>query len=295
VTDRIVLVTGSTGHQGGATARRLLADGWRVRALVRDPASPAAAAIAAAGAELAVGDMADRASLDSAMRGVYGVFSVQPAQEAPHFAVDEVGLGRNVADAALAAGAAHIVYSSVGGADRDSGVSHWTTKWEIEQHIRALDLPATILRPVMFMENHASRSFGILSEKALIRMIPPGAAFQVIAVRDIGAFAGLAFAQPDAYIGKALEIAGDEVTREDLIAAVSAATGRTVHAEPLPLEVLASLGVNVDDINRARTFGGWQADIPALRTLHPDLMDLPTWLERDGKARFDALFASASV
>jgi NAD(P)-dependent dehydrogenase (short-subunit alcohol dehydrogenase family) len=39
---KTILVTGATGNQGGATARHLLADGWHVRALVRDDTTPAA-------------------------------------------------------------------------------------------------------------------------------------------------------------------------------------------------------------------------------------------------------------
>jgi uncharacterized protein YbjT (DUF2867 family) len=80
-------------------------------------------------AELVAGDMADRITLDAAVRGAYEVFGLQPAQQAPHFIDDEVRLGVNVADAAHAAGVRHLVYSSVGGADRASGISHWSTKW----------------------------------------------------------------------------------------------------------------------------------------------------------------------
>nr|WP_262371560.1 NmrA family NAD(P)-binding protein [Streptomyces sp. WAC01526] len=45
----VVAVAGSTGQQGGAVARRLLADGWTVRALTRDPTSPGARALATPG------------------------------------------------------------------------------------------------------------------------------------------------------------------------------------------------------------------------------------------------------
>ncbi|WP_214412683.1 NmrA/HSCARG family protein [Sphaerisporangium fuscum] len=291
-TEKIVLVTGATGQQGGATARRLLADGWRVRALVRDPSTPAARALAEAGAELVKGDMGDRASLDAAAEGAYGVFSVQPAQDAPHFAEGEVRLGVNVADAAHAAGVRHLVYASVGGAERRSGISHWESKWEIEQHIARLGLPATILRPVMFMENHASPQFGVLGPTPLINMMQPGTTVQLIAVTDIGAFAGLAFADPGRYVGEALEIAGDELTVERLVDAISQAADRPLPRGPISEELLSEQGVDLGNVRRARSFGGWQADIPALRELHPGLMDFATWLEREGAARFKAIFAA---
>ncbi|NUT91266.1 MAG: NmrA/HSCARG family protein [Saccharothrix sp.] len=271
---KTVLVTGATGQQGGATARRLLADGWEVRALVRsDRPLP--------GVTTVVGDMLDRAALDRAMEGVYGVFSVQPALPGQ----DEVAMGKNVADAAHAAGVQHLVYTSVGGAERDSGISHWDTKWQIEQHIRSLALPATILRPVMFMENHTSPMSGVLGAVPLVRMMPAHRKVQVIAVRDIAVFAGLAFADPDRYVGREIELAGDEVTREELAAAFGEILGRPVDTSPLPPEALAKLGVSLDDQDRAERFAGWQADIPALRAEHPDLLDFPTWLTEEGKTQ----------
>ncbi|MEQ1502289.1 MAG: NmrA family NAD(P)-binding protein, partial [Myxococcota bacterium] len=49
---RSVLVTGATGKQGGAVARGLIARGHRVRALSRNPTSPAASALTGAGIEV---------------------------------------------------------------------------------------------------------------------------------------------------------------------------------------------------------------------------------------------------
>ena len=63
--DKIILVAGATGQQGGAVARNLLKDGWKVRALVRDPKKDAAQALAKQGAELVQGDLNDSASLDA--------------------------------------------------------------------------------------------------------------------------------------------------------------------------------------------------------------------------------------
>ena len=152
---KTILVTGATGNQGGATARHLLADGWHVRALVRDDTTPAAAALAAAGAELVLGDLDDRASCEAAVRGAYGVYSVQSAND------NQVAQGRNIADAATAADVRHLVYSSVGGVESQNRFSvkqGWgpIDKWQIEEHIRELGVPATILRPAGFMEDFTS-------------------------------------------------------------------------------------------------------------------------------------------
>lgn len=74
---RIVAVTGATGQQGGAVARKLLAEGWQVRALTRDVNKPAAQELKALGAELVAGDMDNAAELETAFKDAHGVFSVQ--------------------------------------------------------------------------------------------------------------------------------------------------------------------------------------------------------------------------
>jgi uncharacterized protein YbjT (DUF2867 family) len=148
--DNAILVTGATGQQGGAAARHLLKQGWKVRAFVRDTNKLQAQALADLGAELVQGDLEDRESIDKAMAGVYGVFSF------PNMAMGlekEIEHGKTVADAAKAADVQHFVQSSVGGVERNSGVPHFESKWQIEVYVRELGLPATFLRPVYFMEN----------------------------------------------------------------------------------------------------------------------------------------------
>ncbi|MET9019470.1 NmrA family NAD(P)-binding protein [Actinopolymorpha sp. NPDC004070] len=144
---RSVLVLGATGNQGGATARALLERDRPVRAYVRDPAKPAARALADLGAELATGDLDDTGALRAAMTGVHGVFSVQPLAVSAEELAAEVRQGTAVADLASQTGVAHLVYSSVGGAERHTGVDHFETKAEVERHIARLGLPATVLRP----------------------------------------------------------------------------------------------------------------------------------------------------
>src|SRR5215470_10952526 len=95
----------------------------------------------------------------------------------------------NLADTAKKAGVQHFVYSSVGGAERNTGITHWETKWEIEKHIRYLGLPATILRPASFMETYhiLEVEVGILKGK-LADPVRANKPYQTIATDDIGAF-----------------------------------------------------------------------------------------------------------
>ena len=209
--DKTVLVTGATGRQGGSVARHMLAKGWRLRALTRNPNSYAARQLAGQGVELVKGDLDDPASLERAARGVYGIYSVQDFWTVG--AKREVQQGKNLADAAKKAGVEHFVYSSAGGAERNSGITHFETKWEVEKHIRGLKLPATVFRPAAFMETYhiVEVEVGLLKGK-LTDPIRGDKPYQTIATDDIGGFVALAFERPQQFIGVELEIAGSELT-----------------------------------------------------------------------------------
>lgn len=281
--DRIILVVGATGLQGGAVARHLLAAGWPLRALVRDPQKAAAQALANQGVELVQGDLFDGASLERAVDGVYGVFSVQNFWLPGVGAEGEVRQGILLADAASHAGVQHFVYSSVGGAERGSGIPHFESKWRIEQHIRALGLPATIIRPVAFMENYNWTRSAILAGSFSGFGLRPETLLQLIATDDIGAIAAQIFANPALYIGQALEIAGDELTEPAIAAVFSQVIGRPVRV----VERGADAEDRVADAEEQKMLAwfntaGYQADIPAVRAIHPGLITLEQYLRTHG-------------
>src|SRR5215510_1446151 len=118
--DKTVLVTGATGRQGGAVIRHMLPKEWRLRALTRNPRSDEALSLARQGVEVIQGDLEDPGSIARAATGVYGIYSVQDFWAVG--AKREVQQGKNVANAAKKAEVKHFVYSSVGGAERNTGI-----------------------------------------------------------------------------------------------------------------------------------------------------------------------------
>ena len=282
--ERSVLVSGATGRQGGAVVRHLLARGWKPRALSRNPDGAAAQDLTRLGVEVVQGDLEDPASLERAVRGLHGVFSVQDFWAVG--AKREVAQGKNLADAAAKAGVEHVVYSSVGGAERRSGIDHWESKWEIARHIRGLGLPATMLRPVAFMENYyvAQVEIGILKGR-LVDPVRPDKTYQTIASDDIGAFAALAFARPAEFIGLELEIAGSELTNPQAAAVFSRVLGQPVKFRRLPMPVVR-LAMGKEGYQMFRWFNesGFQADIAGLRRRYPEvhLHSLEEWLRAEG-------------
>jgi uncharacterized protein YbjT (DUF2867 family) len=282
--DRIVLVAGATGRQGGAVVRHMLPKGWRLRALTRNPKSYAARQLAEKGVELVEGDMDDRASLERAARGVYGIYSVQDFWTVG--ARREVQQGKNLADVAKKAGVEHLVYSSVGGAERNTGITHWETKWVVEKHVRSLNLPVTVLRPASFMETYhiTEVEIGLLKGK-LVDPIRGDKPYQTIATDDIGAFAALAFERPKDFIGLNLEIAGSELTNIDAAKVFSRVLNRPVKFQKLPLPIVRLvLGKEFNEMFHWFNSKGYQANIPELRRRYPEvrLHSLEDWLREDG-------------
>jgi uncharacterized protein YbjT (DUF2867 family) len=280
--NRVIAVTGATGQQGGAVTRKLLAESWKVRALTRDPGKPAAQSLAQLGAELVPGDMDDRGQLEAAFAGAHGVFSVQNYW-LPTVGFDgEIRQGKNVAEAAKSAGIAHLVYSSVGAAHRGMGQKHFESKWIIEQYIHTLDVPYTILRPAAFMDNYSwSRPF-ILNGTLAGRGLRPEKGVQTIAVEDIAVFVALAFANPNDFLSKTLELAGDETIETETAEIFSKVIGR-----PIKLGPPAQSAFRRSEEERQAMFDffngeGYDADIPALRRLHPGLLNLEAYLRKNG-------------
>jgi len=198
----------------------------------------------------------------------------------------EVQQGKNLADAAKKAGVKHFVYSSVGGAERSTAIPHWESKWEVEKHIRQLALPATIFRPAAFMDMYYldQVEIGILKGK-LADFIRADKPYQTIATDDIGAFVALAFECPEQFMGKALEIAGSELTNAEAVKVFSHVLGKPVKYQKLPL-LLARLVLGNEFYTMFRWFNdyGCKADIVALRRNYPQihLHTLEQWLREEG-------------
>src|SRR5205823_3237386 len=200
-----VVVTGSTGKQGGAVARGLLERGHKVRAVTRDPNSSQAKLLANAGATLVAASLEDTAAITKALEGATSLF----AMTVPSVGTDaETRQGVAAADAAKAAGV-HLVFTSVGSANRQTGIPHFDSKYEVEKHIAKVGVRATILAPVAFMENlyfiKEQLAKGIYASA-----LAPIRAVAQVALADIGAVAVRVLEDAGRFTGKRFDLASDE-------------------------------------------------------------------------------------
>jgi uncharacterized protein YbjT (DUF2867 family) len=265
-----VLVTGATGKQGGHLVRELLARGHSVRALTRKPESRAAAALAERGVTIVTGDFEDHGSLERAARGVDTVFAMSTPFESG--AQTETREGINIVRAAAAANISHLVYSSVAGADRATGIPHFDSKFEVEKEIRRSGVPFTIVAPVFFMENFLADWMAPGFAKGSIGIaVPATRRLQQIAVADIAQFTALVIERRESFLGKRIDIASDELTLATVAAAISEVSGRHIEYTALPIE--AARQQNEDLARMYEWFDrvGYDADIVGLRSLYPEV------------------------
>jgi uncharacterized protein YbjT (DUF2867 family) len=145
--------------------------------------------------------------------------------------------GKRFAEEARRAGIEHYVYSSVASAHRSTGIPHFDNKWRVEERVRELRFPSSaVIRPVFFMENFLVTFKSDIDKGILSLGIRPETKLQMIAVADIGKYGKLAFEQPEAWNGRAVDIAGDALTMPEVTAVISDVAKRPVRHVPAPIE-----------------------------------------------------------
>ena len=274
--ERIILVTGATGNQGGAVARNLLQRGkFKVRAMVRDRNKPAAQALQQAGAELVQADFNDLASLDRALQGVYGVFSMQDFREGAEV---EIRHGQALADAASSSGIEHFVYSSVGSAERNTGIPHFDSKFQVEEYIRSIELPHTILRPVFFFYNY-NGMLPTIKNGTLPQPLSPDTKLQQLSEEDYGKMVAEVFERPADFANRAIEVASVEMTMPEIAAAFSHVLGKPVNYQQIPFEAFEQqAGEEVTIMFRWFENVGYTADFAQLKRDFPAPTDFESYL-----------------
>lgn len=271
-----VVVTGATGKQGSAVVTNLLERGHKVRAVTRNPESAKAQELAKAGVTLVRASLEDTAALTKALEGATSLFAMTtPFEGGPQA---ETRQGISAANAANAAGA-HLVFNSAGSANRQTGIPHFDSKYEVEKHIGKIGVSATILAPVYFMEN---LYFGMeqLAKGVFATPLPPTRQLAQIAVADIGAVAVRVLEEPGRFAGKRFDLGGDELTSNDAVAILSRVTGRPFTYFQVPLDVIRQR-MGEDGAKMYEWFDrvGFTFDRAELRREFPDVTfhDFKSW------------------
>jgi uncharacterized protein YbjT (DUF2867 family) len=277
-TTRIIVVTGATGRQGGAVTRSLLERGWRVRALTRDPQSQKARRLSTLGAEVVQGNMQDRRSLEPVFEGAYGAYSVQNSMLNGWEA--EVVQGKLVAEVAKAAKLQHLVYGSTG-TGQPTGIGLWDSKLQIEEHMKMLGIPLTILRPRAFMELMRDKAYypSVSTWHLMPKLMGETRPLGWISTDDLGVIAANVFASPEQFIGQDISLASDVKSVEACRAIYREVMGKKPSRFPMPKWMFQRfVGTDLTTMWQWLRNGAIDFDTQPTLSLHPDALGVEAWL-----------------
>jgi uncharacterized protein YbjT (DUF2867 family) len=195
----------------------------------------------------------------------------------------EEAQGKRLATLAREAGVEHYVYTSVGSADKRTGVPHFDNKWRIEETVRGLHFPShVILRPVFFMENLVA-PFS-LQGSTLAWALGSGVNLQMIAVDDIGWFGARAFTDAGALNRREIDLAGDARTMQEAAEILTEALGRSIAFAQTPIEQVRQYSKEMALMLEWFERVGYSADIAGLeREFRRALTKLPDWARRQAR------------
>lgn len=256
---RLLTVFGATGNQGGAVIRAFLShptlsSQYSLRAITRNTSSSKAQALASQGVDLAVGDLNDRPSLEKAIEGSYAVFAVTNYWETMSSSI-EVQQGKNIADAAKAAGVKHFVWSALPNVTELTNgtlraVQHFDGKSEVARYLDSIKadtgMLTTFFMPGFYMSNIKSMTRsnpdvnnGVPTltlpwdpEKTQVPLFNPA--------RDTGTFVGgiLGSPNPAELDGKWIQAVSQWSTPNEIVSDMSQALkGQEIKFNPVPAEV----------------------------------------------------------
>jgi uncharacterized protein YbjT (DUF2867 family) len=290
--NKLILVLGGTGNQGGSVARELLRHGYRVRVLTRSPESDAAKRIENAGAEVVGGDLSDLASVERAAVGVDAAFSVQFAD-----ATDDTVEIRNAlafAEAISKAGVRQVVHTSVNGSDKfprwgkyETQTRYMDRKYEIEELFRNGGFDSwTVLHPAYFFENFSERFAWFmnpeLKDGVIFSAIYPQTRMDMTCSEDTASFARAAFDSPEAFNKKDINLASDSLTMGEVAEILSKVSGKTVRSLCVGAEEAIGRGLNPGTVEGHDMVNeiGYQTDFELLKSYGIPLTSFETWAQR---------------
>jgi uncharacterized protein YbjT (DUF2867 family) len=232
----LITVVGATSKQGRSVAHALLDSGrYRVRALTRRRDSEPAQALAQQGAEVVVVPLQPgrQAELTTAMRGSAGAFLMTPPIVKVPPADDEFTLGKELANAAVAAGVENVVFSALENVEARTGGTKWaphfTDKARVEAYIRSLPIRSSFVYLAFFYTNFLEYYVPQRGADGLTFAIylPPHLPMPFVdpltatgpAVREI-------FDHPTQYAGQSLPVLGEFLSAQEMVDTFVRVTGR---------------------------------------------------------------------
>ncbi len=279
-TMKTIFVTGATGNQGGAVAASLIKKGFKIKVLTRKTDSVKAQRLQKQNVDLIKGDLNDLNTFRNYLKDIDGIFSVQTFENG----IDkEIKQGIDLANLAKEYGVNHFLYSSVAGADLNTGIPHFDSKYKIENHIKQLGLPYTIIRPNSLFENFLIPQVRsrILKGK-LASPINKDKVQQFISAVDIGEISADIFLNQDKYLGKTITIGSEEMDMQQVATTFSEVLDKKISYQKFPM-LLVRLVMGKDLYKMFKWMNENNAifikDLELFKKENPNLTSLKHWIK----------------
>jgi len=236
---KTAVVFGATGVAGSAVVASLLKNDWQVRAVSHNPKGDKARTISEMGAEVVEANLDKRSSIVEVVKGVDAVYLSGPSLQ-NRWDIGQAAQGINVVDGLLEAGdTKHFIYQSALTSDA-RGVLSVGSKRAIEERIAEVEIPATISRPGLFMDNFLTFLKPQRQGDKLIMALPLplDKNLGLISSRDIGEAAAAILSDPGQHVGGEYDLVSDIISFKEMAAIVSEELGETVHPIQVSFEAL---------------------------------------------------------
>lgn len=298
---KTILIIGATGLQGGAVAERLQAENnYILRAISRDPQSPAASALASLGVKIYKANFDEAHSLDEAVCGVDAIFSMSNVDASE--SGKEQKQAQFLINSAIEYGVKQFVHTSVAAAGNHQTwpkwnenywwKAYWLGKWEVEAAIHNAEFPFwTILKPALLMENFlppkVHHMYPELRTGEIISLKNQGTASDFISASDVAAFAMTAFSQPEKFNRQSIALSSGKLSMNQVAQIISEVTGKTIKAVSISAEQAREKGISEKVIRNYEWENeiGYNVDIAALEKFGIRLTSFKEWAENN-KTRF---------
>ena len=281
---KTIFVTGATGNQGGAVAASLIKNGFKIKVLTRKTDSVKAQNLQKQNVELIKGDLSDLDTFRNHLKDIDGIFSVQTFENG----IDkEIKQGMDLSVLAKEYGVNHFLYCSVAGADLNTGIPHFDSKCKIENHIKQLGLPYTIIRPNSLFENFLIPQVKsrILKGK-LASPINKNKTQQFISAVDVGEISADIFLHKDKYLRKTITIGSEEMDMQEIATTFSEALGKEISYQKFPM-LIARLVMGKDLYKMFKWINEndsiFMKDLELFKKENPNLLRFRQWIKLNFK------------
>ncbi|XP_066294009.1 nmrA-like family domain-containing protein 1 [Branchiostoma lanceolatum] len=293
----VVVVFGATGLQGGGVANALLEDSYvKVRAVTRNASSAKAKALQERGAEVVEGNYDDPGSLERALQGAHGMFVVTNYMEHQEFDRD-VKQGKAVADAAKGTGVQHVVFSSLENVQKTMGFPclFYDSKAEIEEYMKSIGLPVTIVKYPAYYENYINFGPRKLADGTYeLGYAMEGAAMHAVSVADMGFAIRTIFKNRAEWLGRTVGFSGDKLTVQQHAVILSKHLAPKVFKPTkMTTEEYSKLGFpgaeQIANMFKFYRLGNPDRSVELTRQLYPGTRSLDQWVADNKEALLNVL------